>query len=145
MGTTASNGQNVSYHNPYSSPRQSQSTTLAVPSVSEFTNNPEGYPRFVLVTVLSTGKMQVMTRAEAYGNRKVKIVSNPNEATSVDSGFFAQSPRDEASCQGLYTGHLGGIQVEYVFALDMLTGLFVVVTKLDVLREPWRYRVFVNM
>jgi len=68
--------------------------------------------------VLSTGKMQVMTRAEAHGNRKIKIVSNPREAPT-DACFFAQSPPDASSfqSQGCQAAYVEGIQMEDVLAL----------------------------
>lgn len=57
------------------------------PSVREYSKNPERYPGFVLVMVLSTGKMEVMSRREAYRNTtKVKIVSSPSRSDS--SSFF---------------------------------------------------------
>lgn len=145
MGNTASNSRNAPYYNPYNSPRhaqyQQESTEIAYPSVSEFTTKPARYPTFVLVTVLSTGKMQVMTKAEACGNRKVKIVSTANQTSSGDSGFFAQLPSDATSFQG-HSGDAESVQMDYVFALDLLSGLFVVVSKCDILRQPWRYQVF---
>ena len=73
------------------------STQLAHPSVDEFTSNPERYPRFALVTVLSTGKMKVMTRAEVTGNRKVKVISTPNQETSNNSAFFARSTNTDTA------------------------------------------------
>lgn len=68
------------------------------PSVSEFSNNPERYPDFVLVLVLSTGKMEVMTRLEARSNAaKVKIVATPNGSGSSDnSSFFRRSSDDDS-------------------------------------------------
>lgn len=81
------------------------------PSLSEFSSNPERYPDFVLVLVLSTGKMEVMTRLEARSNgAKVKIVATPNESGSSDnSSFFRQSSDDDDTV--LYfdptTGKLG--------------------------------------
>ena len=130
MGNTASNSRNAPYYNPYNSPRhaqyQQESTEIAYPSVSEFTTNPARYPRFVIVTILSTRKMQVMTKAEAYGNRKVKIVSTANQTSSGDSGFFAQLPSDATSFQE-HSGYAGGVQMDNAFALDLLSGLFVVI------------------
>ena len=145
MGNTASNtNRRVPNHNAYNlryQYSQQETTEVAYPSVSEFTNNPNRYPMFVLVTVLSTGKMQVMTREEAYGNRKVKIVSNPNDSPS-DTGFFAQpSPNVEfSSLQGRPQ-----IGREYILVFDLFTGLFEVVGTSDILREPWRYQVFQNL
>lgn len=81
------------------------------PSLSEFSNNPERYPDFVLVLVLSTGKMEVMTRLEARSNAaKVKIVATPHESGSSDnSSFFRQSSDNDDTV--LYfdptTGKLG--------------------------------------
>ena len=58
---------------------QSSRRRSSRPSVSEFSNNPEKYPDFVLVLVLSTGKMEVMTSLEARSSAtKVKIVATPN-------------------------------------------------------------------
>ena len=150
MGNTASNNRSTSYYNPHTTQRQAQCRQefddIVCPSVSEFTKSPERYPKFVLVMVLSTGKMQVMTRAEACANRKVKIVSNSREAPA-DASFFAQSPPDASSfqSQGSQAAYMEGIQMEDVLALDLLTGLFVVVSRFDILREPWRYRVFCSM
>ena len=63
------------------------------PSVSEFSNSPEKYPDFVLVLVLSTGKMEVITRLEARSRAaKVKIVATSNESGNLDnSSFFRES------------------------------------------------------
>ena len=67
------------------------------PSVSDFSNNPEKYPDFVLVLVLSTGKMEVMTRLQARSNpAKVKVVATPNDSRSSDySNFFRRSSDDD--------------------------------------------------
>ena len=67
------------------------------PSVSEFSNNPEKYPNFALVLVLSTGKMEVMTRLEARSRAgKVKVVATPNDSGSSDnSSFFRRSSDDD--------------------------------------------------
>ena len=65
----------------------------------------------MLVLVLSTGKMEVMTRLEARSNAaKVKIVATPNESGSSDnSSFFRQSSDNDDTV--LYfdptTGKLG--------------------------------------
>ncbi len=83
-----------SYYNVDSSRRLNDGPTQNVasqsirqPSVSEFSKDPERYPGFVLVMVLSTGKMEVMTRREACRNTmKVKIISNPSGSDS--SSFF---------------------------------------------------------
>lgn len=144
MGNTASNtSRRVPNHNVYSRQQQyshQESTELVYPSVSEFTDNPSRYPMFVLATVLSTGKMQVMTREEAYGNRKIKIVSNPSNDSPSDSGFFAQPSPNVSSFQGhLQFGR--DIQMEYVLAFNLITGLFEVVRMSDILREPWRYQI----
>jgi len=59
------------------------------PSVSEFSDNPEKYPDFMLVLVLSTGKMEVMTILEARSKAaKVKIVTTSNEFGSSDNSSF---------------------------------------------------------
>ena len=56
------------------------------------------------MTVLSTGKMQVMTKEEANGNEKVKVVPNPNDTSNaLDADFFAQSPPGTFSFKG-YSG-----------------------------------------
>ena len=117
MGNSTSDSQNAPYYNRCNGSRHTQqhrqeSTEHAHPSASEFTNNPAHYPKFVLVIVLSTGKMQVMTRAEAYGNEKVKIVSNPNDTSkAVDSDFFAQSPPGTLSSEA-YSGYVKGYSAE---------------------------------
>ena len=69
--------------------------------------------------------MQVMTRAEAYANRKVKIVSNSREAPA-DASFFARSPPDASSfqSQGSHAAYVERIQMEDVLALDLFTGFF---------------------
>ena len=85
------------------------------PSVSDFSNNPEKYPDFMLVLVLSTGKMEVMTRLEARSNAaKVKVVATPNDSRSSDnSSFFRRSSDDDTI---LYfdttTGRLGTCKKE---------------------------------
>lgn len=59
------------------------------PSVSEFSKNPKQYPGFVLVMVISTGRMEVMTRREASEKGKqVKVVSTPSEYRSGNTSFF---------------------------------------------------------
>ena len=85
------------------------------PSVSEFSNNPEKYPDFVLVLVLSTGKMDVMTRLEALSNAaKVKVVATPNDSGSSDNSSFFRRSSDDATL--LYfdttTGRLGTCKKE---------------------------------
>lgn len=67
------------------------------PSVSEFSNNPERYPGFVLALVLATGKMEVMTRQEAHTKAtQIKIVSGSSQSDRSDnSGFFRQSSSDD--------------------------------------------------
>ena len=78
--------------------------------MSEFSNNPERYPDFVLVLVLSTGKMEVMTRLEARSRAAtVKIVATSNESGSSDnSNFFRQSSDDDTRIYfDTTTGKLG--------------------------------------
>lgn len=147
------------------------SAQLALPSVEEFTSNAERYPGFPLVTVLSTGKMKVMNRAEATGDRKVKIISRSNQETSNNSAFFAgttntdttgnrearnaTNPRDSTSENPAFVSgfnpasfigspaHLRFLLagMGYVFAFDLMTGAFVFVSNYDFVREPWRYRI----
>ena len=148
MGNTASNtSRGVPNQNVYSRRQQyshQESTDLVYPSVSEFTDSPSSYPRFVLATVLSTGKMQVMTREEAYGNRNIKIVSNPSNDSPTETGFFAQPSPNVSSFQG-HLQYGRDIQMEYALALDLFTGSFEVVRMSCILREPWRYQVFQNL
>lgn len=92
------------------------------PSVSEFSNNPERYPGFVLVLVLSTGKMEVVTRQEACRRgTQVKIVSNPSESagSSDDSSFFRESSNEDIVFQYLQGGSTGS-----ALYLDITTGRF---------------------
>lgn len=150
MGNTASDTSRgvQNSHNVYSRRHQyshQESTELVYPSVSEFTNNPSRYPRFVVATVLSTGKMQVMAKEEAYGNRKVKIVSNLSNDSPSDTGFFAQPSPNVSSFQGHPWQYGTDIQMEYALALDLSSGSFEVVRMSVILREPWRYQVFQNL
>lgn len=98
------------------------------PSVSEFSSNPERYPDFVLVLVLSTGKMEVMTRLEARtSSAKVKIVSTPNESGSSDnSGFFQQSSDEDTILEYLRTG-----STDSRLYFDTTTGRFGICKKED--------------
>lgn len=85
------------------------------PSVSEFSNNPEKYPDFVLVLVLSTGKMEVMTRLEARSSAaKVKVLATPNDSGSSDnSSFFRRSSDDDTLVYlDTNTGHFGTCKKE---------------------------------
>ena len=87
------------------------------PSVSEFSNSPEKYPNFVLVLVLSTGKMEVMTRLEARSRAaKVKIVATSNESGSSDNASFFRQSSDDDTTYTLYfdpmTGRLGSCKKE---------------------------------
>ena len=69
------------------------------PSVSEFSNNREKYPDFVLVLVLSTGKMEVITRLEARSSAgKVKVVATPNDSGSSDNSSFFRRSSDDDTC-----------------------------------------------
>lgn len=93
------------------------------PSVSEFSNNPERYPGFVLVLVLSTGKMEVVTRQEARRRgTQVKIVSNPSESagSSDDSSFF----RGESSNEDIVFQYLQGGSTGSALYFDVTTGSF---------------------
>lgn len=66
-----------------------ESQKSSCPSVKEFSKNPQQYPGFVLVMLLSTGKIAVMSRGEAQRNaRRVKVVSSPGESRSGNSSFF---------------------------------------------------------
>lgn len=64
------------------------------PSVTEFSKNPAGYPGFILVLVLSTGKMEVMTRQETRAKAaQIKIISDNSD--SVNSSFFQFSSNSD--------------------------------------------------
>lgn len=59
------------------------------PSVSEFSENPKQYQGFVLVMVISTGKMEVLNWREASEKGKqVKIVSTQSESRSYSTSPF---------------------------------------------------------
>ena len=94
--------------------------------MSEFSNNPNRYPDFVLVLVLSTGKMEVMTRLEALSSSaKVKIVATPNESGGSNNSSFFRQPSDDDTV--LYfdptTGKLGTCKKEDRYRRDGLLWL----------------------
>lgn len=64
------------------------------PSVTEFSQNPERYSGFILVVVLSTGKMAVMTRQEARAKAaQIKIISDNSDSLNTD--FFQSSSNSD--------------------------------------------------
>ena len=104
-------------------PRNSSTTTnrqrSCRPSVSEFSNNPKEYPDFVLVLVVSTGKMEVMTRQEARARAaQIKIISD--SSASANSSFF----RSSSSERRTLLEHLQGNATATEVYFDVATGRF---------------------
>lgn len=101
------------------------------PSVSEFSNNPERYPGFVLALVLATGKMEVMTRQEAHTRAsQIKIVSSSSQSDRSDnSGFFRQSSSvdEDMVLQHLVQGSLN----DSLLYFDVTSGRFRIGNRVD--------------
>ena len=105
-------------------PRNSRTVTSqrsSRPSVSEFSNNPERYPGYVLVLVLATGKMEVMTRLEARTSAaQVKIVSGSSESDRSDNATFFRPSSGEDTILEYLQGRSSGSHLYF----DATNGTF---------------------